>query len=233
MSNTGTILEAVNAGIENVPKLITGDVTPQSLLNRYQFTLQAFGMDKVRAKIYNAGKALQPTENKNTYQPNEIADTEFAMTTNASGKALISALGTPVFCDMILMSQDGTQQLQLLWVLADVAMTRNIVKTTINGRNGTVKEYISNGDYIVTLRGAFSSTFTRTYPKAQVEQLVKLCELPEPLKVVSEYLLLFNIHNLVVEDYSMGQIEGTPNLQRFEIKCSSDEPLILRKKQNV
>jgi hypothetical protein len=73
----------------------------------------------------------------------------------------------------------------------------------------------------------------QTYPKEMVKRLIKLCKVKEPLKVTSEYLLMFDIHELVIEDYKFSQEEGKQNVQKFELSCSSDVPLILKKKRNV
>lgn len=241
------ILDAAGAAIENVPKLITGDITPRTLFNRYQLTLQAFGMDKVRAKVYRPGAPLESTGADGGYRANEEASpveearytkkiekknvVDYVMNTGSRDKSLYSPLGTLVFCDLKLRIEGDEEYLKLIWVLTDVTLPVNIVKTKVQGRNGTVKEYISQDDYQVKIRGAIANSFDSAYPKDEVAKLIRLCTKGAQLEVVSEYLQMFSIHTLVVESAVFKQSEGKVNLQTFEISCVSDEPLLLKQKK--
>lgn len=93
----------------------------------------------------------------------------------------LSPLGTPMI-DIITLSVeahktlDGTEifytatdgvgfepiAMSLYAVNFSVTQPVNIVKTQISGRNGTVKEYINQGDYIIDC----SATITRNPPKS-------------------------------------------------------------------
>lgn len=217
---------------------------PAELISRYRFVLGAFGLQFVKTKLYKPGKALDSKDNSNdsslTYTANNTDKGEANMHTGFSrgegltplrtGQQAISPLGTPVFSDIILHQQEKTEVegVQLTWCLLTVQQTKNIVKTAIQGRNGTVKEYISEGDYIVTLRGAIARTFKSNYPLEEMRQFLQLIKDNRSLKVVSPYLLQFDIHELVVESYNMGQEEGKQNMQRFEINCLSDDALLLK-----
>jgi hypothetical protein len=200
--------------------------------NERNFILQSFGLEHLKAAIYPGGKELKSGHTDvSAAQKNEIQNLDYNMTTMETGKAPLSMLGTPVFCDMILQNdKKGSLNLQLLWTLAEVNMTKNIVKTAVQGRDGTVKEYVSDGDYQVTIRGGLFSPFSNAYPKEDMQTMMALLKLNTPLTVISEYLLQFNIYELVVEDYSFSQKEGVQNVQLFEIKTVSDYPIELKKK---
>lgn len=114
-------------------------------------------------------------------------------------------------------------------VLIDVQQSKNIVNTAINGLNGTVKEYISDGDYEVSLRGALVNEKGYDYPLDYFKQLNDVLKAPVSLQVTSEYLSLFPIHNLVVKGYTLPQTEGSSNTQLFEINALSDNPVELIK----
>lgn len=114
-------------------------------------------------------------------------------------------------------------------VLIDVTLTKNIVTTQLNGRNGTVKEYIADDDFKVTLRGALVNAKGTAYPEAQVKQLMKILKAPVTLTVTSDYLTLYGIYSLVVTDYNLPQREGYTNTQLFDISCLSDNPVELVK----
>lgn len=118
------------------------------------------------------------------------------------------------------------QQIQLSIAISQVNMTKTIVKTAIQGLDGTVKEYINDGDYEITIRGAIVSN-DRSYPSEQVKQLHQILLIKDALDVESEYLNVFGIYNVVVESYSFPQQEGMQNLQLFELQCVSDLPIEL------
>ena len=217
---------------------------PAELVSRYRFVLGAFGLEYVRTQVYQPGKEIKAKDNSSDsslqYETRNTDKGEPNMHTGYSrgegispvktGQQAISPLGTPVWSDLILHKQESTEieGVQLTWCLISVQQTKNIVKTAIQGRNGTVKEYISDGDYQVTLRGAIARTFMSNYPLEEMRQFLQLLKDNRALKVVSPYLLQFDIHELVVEDFTMAQEEGKQNMQRFEIRCLSDDPLLLK-----
>jgi hypothetical protein len=201
-----------------------------NMANPFSFILQSFALQHMRPKVYSPGRKIEGKQNDYSgagVRP--IAELDYNMSTLPEGKIPTSMLGTPVFCDLILRDQTGGIELRFDWILAEVNQSKNIVKTAIEGRAGTVKEYIADGDYDVRLRGGLFTPFSRAYPKTDMQALMALLKLSESLKVTSEYLVLFGIYELVVERYSFPQGQGTTNVQLFDLSCVSDEPINLRK----
>jgi len=79
-----------------------------------------------------------------------------------------SYLGTPVYARLefskdgienqvgspsTLDGREGARNLILETVLITVVQSKNIIKTPIQGRNGTIKEYIGEGDYMLRING--------------------------------------------------------------------------------
>lgn len=212
---------------------------PTDVAKRYRLDLSAMALDVAKTVSYRPGRQLQQGEDAD-YNP-EIKKTgtpdmhnNFAvgdlLTPGARGKQPVSKLGTPVFADVILFrdGEDETTGVQLVWVLCTVDQPKNIAKTQILGKDGSDKEYMSEGDYNVTLRGAISRTFESNYPREEMERLIQLLKEKKSLNVTSKYLMQFGIYMLAVEGYTFSQEAGKQNLQRFEIRCSSDRPLILK-----
>ncbi|GAB3194717.1 hypothetical protein ABID22_000130 [Pontibacter aydingkolensis] len=112
-------------------------------------------------------------------------------------------------------------------VLVEISSSKNIVQTAINGMHGTVKEYISNGDYEVTISGAIVSK-GKGFPAEEVRTLNNILHAPIAIKVESELLSLFSIYNLVVTSDSFPSREGYTNTQLFSFNALSDEPLELK-----
>lgn len=111
-------------------------------------------------------------------------------------------------------------------VLITVTQTKNIVTTPIQGRPGTVKEYISDGDFEIELTGTISSK-GNNYPETDVNELVQILRAPVAINIISEFLNWFDIHSVVVTDYSFPQSEGFRNQQEFNITLLSDTPVEL------
>lgn len=110
-------------------------------------------------------------------------------------------------------------------VLVDVAISKNVVKTEIDGQNGTVKEYISDGDYKVSIRGAIVNDKGTNYPFDEFKKLNAIVKAPISVAVTSYFLSLFPIHSLVIESVTFPQKEGYTNTQLFEISCVSDNAI--------
>jgi hypothetical protein len=142
-----------------------------------------------------------------------------------SADSINGLLGLPVFADMQLERADGSF-LVLQTVLVDVAMTKNIVKTAVNGRVGTRKEYIADGDYSISIRGVLVGEGSN-YPRGPVVDLHSILDRSETIKVVCEYLRIFGIHYLVVEGYNFPQRAGYQNSQLFEVSAISDDDEVL------
>jgi len=116
-------------------------------------------------------------------------------------------------------------------VIIEVSETKNIIKTPIQGRSGTVKEYISDGDYIINVRGVIHSrdkTEQRKYPLKLVQDLMNIFKAQRSLKVTSTFLNeVFGIDDIVIERYNIPQVEGVRNQQVFSFSASSDVPIEL------
>lgn len=202
----------------------------------FRLILNSFGLAGLKPVVYRAQfGATAPAGSKSEYQPAgeplpagaayEYAEQgENTAPLNLGGDtARYSALGTPVFCD-IAFPREGRPSLVLDTVLVDVSMRKNIVTTPVQGRPGTVKEYISDGDYDVRIRGAVVSDGNSEYPGPLVRELHEIITRSEAIEVVADYLRQFNIYSLVVTDFSFPQREGFQNVQLFDITCLSDLP---------
>jgi hypothetical protein len=149
-----------------------------------------------------------------------------------------SYLGTPVYSNLIFLPDDvavgnpttvdpnnGKQQLRIDTVLFTIDMQKNIKKTTVQGRDGTVKEYISDGDYMINIKGAIVSPYPLVFPKDDVNLLIKYCKLKTQVPVVSAFLDLFEISDVVIDTYSFAEKLGSRNELGFELNCLSDRPI--------
>lgn len=123
---------------------------------------------------------------------------------------------------------DGNQinynRLEIDTVILIVSQTKNIVTTSIQGQAGTIKEYVSDGDYVIKVSGGL---FGDEYPEEDFNTLIKILNAPIALDVKSDYLELFGIDKIVITDYNTPQEKGVQNAQYFEITALSDEEIEL------
>ena len=147
-----------------------------------------------------------------------------------------SALGTPVYSDIIFEAgsyEDDNgeiqafEQLRYEAVLIGVGQSKKIVKTEIQGRNGTVKEYIGDSDYDISINGVITGTHKR-HPREEVAALKRMLDAKVPISVSCPYLQNLGIMDIIIESYSLNQSEGGYAYQTFTINAVSDEPVELR-----
>lgn len=153
-----------------------------------------------------------------------------------------SPLGTPVFADVTLRGGSYVDnitgktinfpELQYAAVILTVNFTSRIIKTEIQGRNGTVKEYIGEDDAKVTIQGVICGT-NGVYPAEFVAQLNDWRRAPVAKSVTSRFLQNLLIDNLVVESCDIPQVAGGYSYQTFTINCVSDLPVELKISNNV
>lgn len=122
--------------------------------------------------------------------------------------------------------------------LITLNLPKNIVTTALQGRNGTIKEYIADDDYQITLDAATDSYLGNedkdirfAYPVEQITELVKLLQLPVELAVTSDFLKMFDISSVVVKEYGLTQ-ETHMNRQSIQIQLLSDKPYEIKLKNN-
>ena len=154
-----------------------------------------------------------------------------------------SLLGTPVFDPIIFPAGQFNElgnvigppqpfdQLIIPSVIIEVSQTKNIITTAIQGRNGTVKEFVSDGDFAITLTGVLVGQnegnkiidIGNAYPDDDVKKLITICKVPDTLTLTSKFLNdVFGINQVVITDYNIPQREATRNMQPFQISMLSD-----------
>lgn len=135
-------------------------------------------------------------------------------------------LGLPIFQQIIF--RDGEESLYLGDSLCDIQMTRTIIRTQVSGRSGTIKEFISNGDYEINIKGFLVSNNPYKAPEAQIRAFNDWFTLrKKSIGIEGRMFELFGIHNVVVDSWSFPQLPTYINLRPYELKCYSDDELRL------
>jgi len=147
-----------------------------------------------------------------------------------------SLLGTPIYASLIFKALSGkdlnnlgedvkkivSYDFEMTQILMTIDQTKNIVKTALNGRPGTVKEYISKGDYMINVSGLVVGKFPLVYPGEAVKALATFLDLQQSIEVASQFLSLYGITDVVVEEYKFADIKGSRNQVGFSFSLLSD-----------
>ena len=117
-------------------------------------------------------------------------------------------------------------------VLLTVNQPIRVIKTEIQGRDGTVKEYIGKADANITINGILTGK-NGVHPKEEVNRLRRWLEAPISKGVVSWWLDNLGISDIVVEDFTFPQTMGGYSYQAFSIQAVSDVPVELKITQPI
>lgn len=209
---------------------ITGKFSPEL---DPEIVLKGFGLQALRAKFYGAEFEAEEEDENAPDLTSYLGTPVFANLVFIPG-SYVDNKGNEVSYGEILKNDETAENFQVNTVLIDVSQSKQIIKTNIQGVAGTVKEYISKGDYQITIRGALVSESAQRYPQEQVQQLREYLEVEAAVGVASRFLNdIFNVDEIVVEGFRFPQQEGYQNVQLFEITAISDEPVELSVYNNL
>lgn len=115
--------------------------------------------------------------------------------------------------------------------LVSIIGGKQIVKTLLDGRDGTFKENMALDDYKITIRGiCVDEDNPEEYPEDQVRQIRQVYEEKEAVDVVNDLLTLFGINSMVVDTLEIEAIAGSNGMQAYIINCLSDKEFDLELK---
>lgn len=147
--------------------------------------------------------------------------------------SVASYLGTPIY-DFVKFPYDGNEAtnigsegVSLSEVLITMSRPKKIVRTPIQGREGDVNEFISLGDYEINISGVLVSEEPLVQPTEALQELLLIADYSGAVVVASNYLNLFGIEQIVIDNFSPSQIEGYRNQIGFTIQAHSERPIEL------
>lgn len=133
----------------------------------------------------------------------------------------LSPLGTPIFDDVTFpagryFTLEGVsvryETLQLVCVRYVVQQSKNIVRTQVSGRGGTIKEYNSTGDYIIRAQANLSE-LKPVFPREQLSRFVAIADVPQAIPIVSKILnTFFGVDDVVLSEFTVNPGNGSGNV---------------------
>ena len=144
----------------------------------------------------------------------------------------------PVFAPLVfepLIKDDIVLPLMRLdAVNVAISRSKKIVKTAIEGRDHTVKEHISNGDFSISVDGLIADEgYSKEYPKGKLFLLKQFLNAPYSLRVTHAILNRLGVYEMVIDSYNIPSIDGVKNIQKFSFQATSDEPIELIIRDNA
>ncbi len=113
----------------------------------------------------------------------------------------------------------------------EITAVKRIVKTHVQGSGrGTVKELVSESDYMLSIRGVLVGEEAHTFPEKEIKVLQDLYSKEGTVKIESELTRLLSINEICIEELKWIDMEGEPFAQGYQIKAYSDEPFELELK---
>jgi hypothetical protein len=159
----------------------------------------------------------------------------------ADKNSAFNFFGVPVY-SVLRIRYNGIE-----YVLNDcvivVSQEKQIATTYLQGRNGSIKEYIADGDYSIDINATIGNdylldangvydTAAGDYPVQEMQMFLEILKAPVALEVSSDFLELFGIKSMVIKNYTIPQ-QTHSNRQAISMQCLSDEPYEIKLLQDA
>jgi len=143
----------------------------------------------------------------------------------------VSPLGTPIFDDVFFPagSYGGIEyeSLRVQSAVISVSQSKNIIKTKVAGRDGTIKEYVSLDDFNISINAKITE-LANIFPADQLTAWKELAKVSKNIDIISKLLNdYFDIFKVVVESFTVNPVQGSLNEVNLLIELVSDEDINL------
>lgn len=104
-----------------------------------------------------------------------------------------------------------------------IQSSKNIVMTTVQGRDYTRKELVSGGDLNFTVTGEIVSNEEGVYPENDVKKFIQIMQYGGVINVNHFQFKQFNVNKIIIKDFNM-QNQEFKNIQPYTFTCVAVEP---------
>ena len=139
----------------------------------------------------------------------------------------------PLVFEPLVKNDLNLPSLRIDAVTVNLSRSKIIKKEGVEGRDSTIKEHITNGDFSISIEGLIANETGDEYPKEKLFLLKQFLNAPYALRVTHAILNRFGIYELVIDSYSIPSISGTKNIQKFTASATSDETVELIIRDNA
>jgi len=146
-----------------------------------------------------------------------------------------SKIGTSVYSDFNVTGDTYTDEdgehsftdIKIPSAIMKPSREANIVRTTINGLNSEIVEYMGKKNFEVDIEIIINGE-NLLYPAAEVTNILTMLGSNQVLSVNSWFLNMLGITNIVILNETEPQVEGDLNNQRISFKALAVRPLIVQ-----
>jgi hypothetical protein len=126
----------------------------------------------------------------------------------------------------LTLEKENADTLVINDAVVSISREKRIVRTALTGLDGTIKEYICNGDYDISIAVGIvavdgNGQIVDEYPEEGIIRVNEFLEENRSIAVSSVFLGIFGISRMVVTRFSLRQ-ETASNRQTLEIRALSD-----------
>lgn len=183
-------------------------------INVFKLTQEVFG---IKGYVANTKDTVNP----------QIKAAEGLEMIEVAESSATSVFGTPIFETLQIKLPNSNETFDFEDApLMSINMRKNIVRSRVQKRKGTVKEYINDGDYIIQIKGLLVNHDGEDLPFDKINALNNIVLIAQALEVESRLLNILGIHNIVIDAIDFRPAHET-NVQPYIISCTSDQPIEL------
>lgn len=203
----------------------------QNIENQSKLILKGLGLGLLKPKFYNIDQTKVSKEQ-------EFEDT-LGVTGNLSGMQVFDAVifkkpaGAGNQTQTFVPDNRNTGQITANDLVLEVALItatqeKNIVKTSVQGRNGTIKEYVSDGDWQISIRGVIVGELSNKRPSEELKKLDLFRGYNAEIDVISNFLDDLKVYTVVITNVTYEQREGMRNVYDYTLTCLSETPFEIK-----
>lgn len=120
-------------------------------------------------------------------------------------------------------AESNQTEILLETLVITLSRTKNITTTNIQGVDGTVKEFINLGDYVVNITGSFIGRDAWHYDEDSITDFVSLMNIKDSITINNQYLNeLYNISSIAVTNFEVVQSPELSNIVFYKIDALSN-----------
>ena len=105
-------------------------------------------------------------------------------------------------------------------------MTMNIIRTSVNGRNGTFKEFYNQGDLLITLSGSLTGPIAFQNDIQNLNNFSRLYLGNQRFNIKSNFINdTFNVFDVIMSDFTLTLNDEYNNVVDYTITLESDNDI--------
>ncbi|WP_066435568.1 DUF6046 domain-containing protein [Chryseobacterium sp. CCH4-E10] len=120
-----------------------------------------------------------------------------------------------------MLESDGNGSIYAPPMMINFSREKNLIETEVSGGDAVVVERWGTKPWNIEMRGILIDLHNRKYPTQKVEDLCRLFEVNDTLKVEGDQFVEKNISRIYLKDVSITPVEGYMDTVQFTLAASS------------